>query len=63
MGEAEKDRCIICWELTQYAKDTPISQRRNYFEGRGQVCVGCADELKIIADKNFFGGIPPGLLP
>ena len=63
MEKTEKDPCIICWGLTQYTKDTPIDQRRNYFEGRGQVCVNCADELKIIADKNFCGGIPPGLLP
>lgn len=35
------ERCVICGELTRYAKETPISERECYIVGCGQLCYGC----------------------
>lgn len=35
------DRCVLCWRLTDVPKSTPISQRKAYIQGAGQICDSC----------------------
>lgn len=42
---SEMERCVLCWELTEVPKDTPINLRRYYLEGQGQLCAKCYYEL------------------
>ena len=39
------DLCVICHEPSGYYFDTPIDQRRFYFEGVGQLCENCYKEM------------------
>lgn len=39
------ERCVLCWELTDVPKDTPVNRRRYYLEGQGQLCAKCYYEL------------------
>lgn len=39
------DLCVICHEPSGYYFDTPIDQRRFYFEGVGQLCEKCFKEM------------------
>lgn len=39
------DLCVICHEPSGYYFDTPIDQRRYYFEGVGQLCEKCYKEM------------------
>ena len=41
----EMERCVLCWELTDVPKDTPVNRRRYYLEGQGQLCAKCYYEL------------------
>jgi len=36
-----KEQCIMCKTDTQYPQPTPISVRRYYVEGLGQMCPSC----------------------
>ena len=36
-----KDKCIVCWNETEYEEDTPIQERHFYIEGCGQLCEKC----------------------
>lgn len=40
-----KERCVLCWELTDVPTDMPIDQRQYYLEGQGQLCARCYYEL------------------
>ena len=37
--------CVICHKETPYTFDTPIDQRRYYYEGVGQLCKDCYREI------------------
>lgn len=39
------DRCVLCWRLTNVPKNTPISPRKYYVQGQGQLCENCYYEL------------------
>ena len=39
------ERCVLCWRETDVPKDTPVSQRKYYLEGQGQLCAKCYYEL------------------
>lgn len=39
------DLCVICHEPSGYYFDTPVSERRFYFEGVGQLCEKCYKEM------------------
>jgi len=41
----EKELCIRCNKPTPYHPNTPITLRRYYFEGSGQLCPLCYQEL------------------
>ena len=41
----EMERCVLCWRETDVPKDTPVSRRRYYLEGQGQLCAKCYYEL------------------
>ena len=41
----EMERCVLCWRETDVPKDTPVSQRKYYLEGQGQLCAKCYYEL------------------
>ncbi len=38
------EKCVICHSKTPYLRNTPISIRRNYIEGMGQICDKCSNE-------------------
>lgn len=35
------EKCVICGADTPYKFSTPITQRRYYVEGLGQICQNC----------------------
>ena len=37
----ELDKCVSCWEDTEYTKGTNIHYRNFYIEGAGQLCESC----------------------
>lgn len=39
------ERCVLCWRETDIPKDTPVSRRKYYLEGQGQLCAKCYYEL------------------
>ena len=49
----KKDRCVVCGALTEYTRDTPISERFGYIEGVGQLCRKCFAELYENGLKSF----------
>lgn len=42
-----KECCILCGRLTETAKDKPLSERKHYIEGAGQLCRECYQELYV----------------
>jgi len=49
--------CVICHKETPYTFDTPIDQRRYYYEGVGQLCRDCYREIvnyEIYKVKNSY---------
>ena len=40
----EKDKCVMCWEDTEYDINTHIDNRSHYVEGGGQLCESCWDK-------------------
>lgn len=49
------DRCVLCWHLTNVPQNTPISQRKYYVQGQGQLCAKCYYEL--CKQGAFFGDL------
>lgn len=43
----ETDKCTCCGCDTGIPKDTPISNRKYYIQGRGQLCSKCYNELYV----------------
>lgn len=41
----ELERCVLCWQLTGVPKTMPVSRRKGYIEGAGQLCESCCCEL------------------
>ena len=39
--DSSYERCVLCGAETGIRKDTPVSLRRGYVEGGGQLCPGC----------------------
>lgn len=39
--EEDRERCVLCWRLTDVPKSTPIAQRKAYVQGAGQLCESC----------------------
>lgn len=39
------ERCVLCWHLTNVPQNTPISKRKYYVQGQGQLCENCYYEL------------------
>ena len=46
-------RGVLCLQLTSVLKNTPISQRKYYVQGQGQLCAKCYCEL--CKQGAFFG--------
>lgn len=44
--ESEKEKCVICGLETEYLWTDPITTRKNYIEGCGQVCEHCYKQLQ-----------------
>lgn len=36
--QSDIELCVVCGSVTEYEKDTPISERVGYVEGAGQLC-------------------------
>ena len=51
--EEDRERCVLCWHLTNVPQNTPISQRKYYVQGQGQLCAKCYYEL--CKQGAFFG--------
>lgn len=47
------DRCVLCLQLTNIPQNPPISLRKYYVQGRGQLCAKCYYEL--CKQGAFFG--------
>lgn len=47
------DRCVLCLQLTNVPQNTPISLRKYYVQGQGQLCAKCYYEL--CKQGAFFG--------
>ena len=45
----QKELCIRCNKPTSYHPNTPITLRRYYVEGSGQLCPLCYQELYEVA--------------
>ena len=43
--KTEYERCCICHKLLNVKKRTPVTIRRGYIEGAGQLCKDCFREL------------------
>ena len=41
------EKCVICGADTAYKISTPISQRKYYVEGSGQICTKCHFDLYV----------------
>lgn len=41
----EMERCVLCLQLTNVPQNTPISLRKYYVQGQGQLCAKCYYEL------------------
>ena len=41
----QMERCVFCWQLTDVPKNAPISWRKYYVQGQGQLCKNCYYEL------------------
>ena len=39
------EQCCVCGKVTEYMKETPISERIGYMEGAGQLCHDCYKDL------------------
>lgn len=46
-------RGVLCLQLTSVLENTPISQRKYYVQGQGQLCAKCYYEL--CKQGAFFG--------
>jgi len=42
-----KEYCILCGNITETAKEKPISEREYYIEGAGQLCRKCYQEIYV----------------
>lgn len=42
----EMERCVLCWQSTDVPKTMPVSLRKGYIEGAGQLCESCCELLK-----------------
>ena len=42
----KREKCVLCKSLTEYFFETPISQRKYFIEGAGQLCEKCFQKLK-----------------
>lgn len=40
-----KERCVLCGGLTEVLKNQPVSERKYYMEGAGQLCRECYREV------------------
>ena len=47
----EYETCIVCHEMTDVRRDTPVDKRDCYIRGMGQLCHTCWDEYKSTYDK------------
>ena len=45
----EKEKCIRCGRETEYEVSTPVTMRRYYVEGSGQLCLLCYQKLYGVA--------------
>ena len=48
--ENEIEICVSCGKETKYKKDDDITQRQNYIEGAGQLCLECGQRNNKEAD-------------
>ena len=46
------EKCIICKEDVSVEKDLPISQRKYYIVGAGQLCPDCYKKIYIAKEEN-----------
>ena len=46
-----KEYCILCGKLTETAKEQPLSERKYYIEGAGQLCRECYQAIYVLRDN------------
>ena len=47
----EKEKCVRCGKETAYDQSTPITMRRWYVEGAGQLCEACWRKLWLTKEE------------
>lgn len=43
--EKKMERCVLCGAVTEVPVDQPVSERKCYIPGAGQLCSDCCREL------------------
>ena len=51
MEKTEFEHCVLCGKEISVEKDLPLSLRKNYIEGCGQLCDTCAEEINSALEK------------
>ena len=49
---SDYERCVLCGNLTNVKKNTPLEYRPHYVIGAGEICEECAEQLKENDDPN-----------
>ncbi|MBR1634146.1 MAG: hypothetical protein IJ682_03685 [Lachnospiraceae bacterium] len=44
-SEKKTEHCVICHRAVDISRDMPVEQRKNYYEGVGQICDNCWDMI------------------
>jgi len=45
MKKRMKEKCVVCWNTTEFFDDVRIEFRDGYIEGVGQLCRACYAQL------------------
>ena len=43
--ESEMETCVVCGRHTEVPKELPVSERKTYMPGGGQLCEDCCWEI------------------
>lgn len=43
----KKETCVLCGRLAEEEKEQPVSERKYYIEGAGQLCRKCYQETYV----------------
>lgn len=47
----KKEYCVLCGKIIEVLRERPLSERKCYIEGAGQLCFECYHDLYISSSK------------